>query len=96
MFAFVIGMFIEVRSGPGFKIELKRYAHRSINQLMITEMTVDNCCLDDFEVVLEMNYGNDSEDITLRSDIESGVRYFYVNPFVVYNFHGILCLCVCA
>ncbi|CAG2204494.1 ATHL1 [Mytilus edulis] len=71
------GMFIEVRSGPGFKIELKRYAHRSINQLMITEMTVDNCCLDDFKVDLEMNYGNDSEDITLRSDIESGVRHTY-------------------
>ncbi|CAC5394365.1 PGGHG [Mytilus coruscus] len=71
------GMFIEVRSGPGFNIEIKRYAHRSINQLMVTEMTVENCCLDDFKVDLEMNYGNDSEDITLRNHVESGVRHTY-------------------
>jgi hypothetical protein len=58
------GVFSEVYTGEGFSVELRRYAHRDLTRLLVTEIVVNRTtCVVPIVLSLSVGTGPDSEDI---------------------------------
>lgn len=56
----ILGMFVESHTGQNVLVTLKMYAHRSLPQLMVTELLVRN----DQDVPLRVDLGIEAPTVT--------------------------------
>ena len=67
------GVFLENYTGDGFSVLVRRYAHRELTRLLVTEIQVSRTtCLSPIIVSLKMKTGPASKDVTLNATLEGG------------------------
>lgn len=59
-------MFVESHTGQGFSVVLKMYAHRSLPQLMVTEVFIQN----DQNKTLQVNLNSGTANVTDFDDLD--------------------------
>ncbi|KAL5008082.1 hypothetical protein ScPMuIL_013663 [Solemya velum] len=80
------GMFIEQKSGENFYIAQRMYAHRTVNRLLVTELSVQNAHSQPLDIHLQVNSGAPSPDL----DLQNGTTTLPLFPLFISRYiHGL-------